>query len=462
MEFAHRDGHGSQLVRTLLLLKKEDDKKSKKARSSAPVDTAEDASSPAAGTETEDTQPQPEPEPPIRLPPAHMRGPDDVAEWFEIWRIANGNEFVRKTLHRELVDRINERYDRALARLKAEYGEDYDPKKSWLYEPPPPSENEEQEEGAVGDTVEVEVHKPPKEQNFPVESEKEKSPSSTPVPTASLDRIESKEDKEEDIFKENQEREEGGGEKSDQNKEEEVIETEDDEANLIPEEVNNDRKERKEKKLKWAKYVTDATCSGYKHLSYPKSNRLILKGTDDTLDADFESLDYHQPNNQLRREYLRRKGEPNFFQQVQHETLTFVLCVLIGTIMGATAFLTFYFIEKIAIFKYYQFIRLLTSGSESGNTALERLKGGTFIVAADAALCYIAFLLVSNCAVAVGSGIPNIKAYLNGIQVPKVLRIETFFKKVGGVICSVAGGLPVGKEGPMVRNNVCVYTKKIL
>ncbi len=72
-------------------------------------------------------------------------------------------------------------------------------------------------------------------------------------------------------------------------------------------------------------------------------------------------------------------------------------------------------------------------------------------MASNLFLCWFANWLVTPCPVAVGSGIPMIKAYLNGINVPKVLRVGTFFRKILGVVCSVAGGLPVGKEGPMIH-----------
>ena len=47
--------------------------------------------------------------------------------------------------------------------------------------------------------------------------------------------------------------------------------------------------------------------------------------------------------------------------------------------------------------------------------------------------------------VAAGSGIPQIKCYLNGVKVPHVVRLKTIVVKVIGVICSVAGGLIIGK-----------------
>ena len=46
---------------------------------------------------------------------------------------------------------------------------------------------------------------------------------------------------------------------------------------------------------------------------------------------------------------------------------------------------------------------------------------------------------------AAGSGIPQIKCYLNGVKVPKVVRLKTLVIKAVGVVTSVAGGLAVGK-----------------
>jgi len=75
----------------------------------------------------------------------------------------------------------------------------------------------------------------------------------------------------------------------------------------------------------------------------------------------------------------------------------------------------------------------------------------TVVIVINVVICAAASIAVYKCSVATGSGIPNIKAYLNGIDVPKVLRITTFAHKMVGVILSVVGGLPVGKEGPMIH-----------
>lgn len=58
--------------------------------------------------------------------------------------------------------------------------------------------------------------------------------------------------------------------------------------------------------------------------------------------------------------------------------------------------------------------------------------------------------------VAAGSGIPEVKCYLNGIDLPRVGSPLTLICKVLGVVCSVSAGLPVGKEGPMVHSGAVV------
>jgi hypothetical protein len=68
----------------------------------------------------------------------------------------------------------------------------------------------------------------------------------------------------------------------------------------------------------------------------------------------------------------------------------------------------------------------------------------------------IASLFVYWEPVSAGSGIPEIKCFLNGIDLPRVVRVQTLICKVFGVTFSVAAGLPVGKEGPMVHSGAVV------
>ncbi|CAE8669569.1 unnamed protein product [Polarella glacialis] len=57
---------------------------------------------------------------------------------------------------------------------------------------------------------------------------------------------------------------------------------------------------------------------------------------------------------------------------------------------------------------------------------------------------------------AAGSGIPEIKCYLNGVKLPKVVGFRTWIAKAVGIVFSVAAGLPCGKEGPMIHSGAIV------
>ncbi|XP_048128175.1 chloride channel protein CLC-c isoform X2 [Rhodamnia argentea] len=57
---------------------------------------------------------------------------------------------------------------------------------------------------------------------------------------------------------------------------------------------------------------------------------------------------------------------------------------------------------------------------------------------------------------AAGSGIPEVKAYLNGIDAHSILAPSTLFVKIFGSIFGVAAGFVVGKEGPMVHTGACI------
>lgn len=55
-----------------------------------------------------------------------------------------------------------------------------------------------------------------------------------------------------------------------------------------------------------------------------------------------------------------------------------------------------------------------------------------------------------------GSGIAQVKCYLNGIKIPELIRIKALVAKVFGVAFAVSGGLACGKEGPMIHSGAVI------
>ncbi|KAL0364970.1 UNVERIFIED_CONTAM: Chloride channel protein CLC-c [Sesamum angustifolium] len=72
----------------------------------------------------------------------------------------------------------------------------------------------------------------------------------------------------------------------------------------------------------------------------------------------------------------------------------------------------------------------------------------------------LAFCAAALCAfiapAAAGSGIPEVKAYLNGVDAHSILAPSTLFVKIFGSIFGVSAGFVVGKEGPMVHTGACI------
>ena len=92
------------------------------------------------------------------------------------------------------------------------------------------------------------------------------------------------------------------------------------------------------------------------------------------------------------------------------------------------------------------------SNHSSIDSSLPAIHGWFVLLLFNVFLVTTAAIIVTYFApVSGGSGIPEIKCLLNGIKIPEVVRIKTLFAKAVGAVMAVSGGLPVGKEGPMIH-----------
>ncbi|KAJ3601567.1 hypothetical protein NHX12_032535 [Muraenolepis orangiensis] len=175
-----------------------------------------------------------------------------------------------------------------------------------------------------------------------------------------------------------------------------------------------------------------------------------IRHSEKLLSLKYESLDYDNSENQLFLEEERRMSYMGFRCL---EISRWVVCGLIGLLTGLIACFIDILVEQLAGLKYRvvkeNIEKFTTVGGLSISLILWAVLNSAFVMVGAILVAYIE-------PIAGGSGIPQIKCYLNGVKIPRVVRLKTLLVKVAGVICSVAGGLAVGKEGPMIHSGAVV------
>ncbi|XP_066131451.1 H(+)/Cl(-) exchange transporter 7 isoform X2 [Saccopteryx bilineata] len=196
--------------------------------------------------------------------------------------------------------------------------------------------------------------------------------------------------------------------------------------------------------------LLDPVSGSHPHLSpemdpphpFPKE----IPHNEKLLSLKYESLDYDNSENQLFLEEERRINH-TAFRTV--EIKRWVICAMIGILTGLVACFIDIMVEKLAGLKYKVVKDNIDKFTEKGGLSFSLLLWATL----NSAFVLVGSTIVAFVEpVAAGSGIPQIKCFLNGVKIPHVVRLKTLVIKVSGVILSVVGGLAVGKEGPMIHS----------
>jgi len=196
---------------------------------------------------------------------------------------------------------------------------------------------------------------------------------------------------------------------------------------------------------------TDTEYSGLSDIA----NHLEVSGNEEedhvqVISTKFESLDYDVPESTLMKKEDKSKTAE---YMIKMNLYRWFIMFMIGVGTAVIAVSIDISIEKMAEWKYSLIKKYLDRCSKEGCFALPY----ALWVFVDIALVLIAAVLVVYLEpVAAGSGIPQIKCYLNGVKIPHVVRIKTLAAKVVGVVFSVAGGLACGKEGPMIHSGAII------
>ncbi|KAL6219700.1 hypothetical protein ACLB2K_007459 [Fragaria x ananassa] len=159
-----------------------------------------------------------------------------------------------------------------------------------------------------------------------------------------------------------------------------------------------------------------------------------------------ESLDYEIFENEIFKQDWRSANKSRILKYV---VLKWALALVIGLATGLVGFFNNIAVENIAGYKL-----LLTSSFMAKE---EYYRAFAVYASMNVGLATVAAALCAFIApAAAGSGIPEVKAYLNGIDAYSILAPSTLFVKIFGSILGVSAGFVVGKEGPMVHTGACI------
>lgn len=164
--------------------------------------------------------------------------------------------------------------------------------------------------------------------------------------------------------------------------------------------------------------------------------------------AKHESLDYHTIHNEMLRSEIASLSPSHYIQDsMQRWLLTFV----VGLLVGFTGFLLHFGIDSISSAKF-QYVNQWINNKDGDITPESQWKAFAAFAGINTSMLMLgSILIVYFCPAACGSGIPEVKGFLNGAAISRAMNVKTFFVKFISALASVASSLPVGPEGPMIH-----------
>jgi chloride channel 7 len=161
----------------------------------------------------------------------------------------------------------------------------------------------------------------------------------------------------------------------------------------------------------------------------------------------FTSANYDPSESEIQRQSDLNRGEDDYNRE---ESWKWLLAVLIGVTMGFVAFFIDTGIEILTTWKYTAAKKMIERGHGFWRPYFSFI-ALTLLYAACAGglVSYLEPL-------AAGSGIPEVKTYLNGVHIRGLLAVRTFFAKMVGVMFTISSGLIAGKAGPFVHGGAIV------
>eukprot|EP01133_Synstelium_polycarpum_P004082 gene4082-4755_t len=157
--------------------------------------------------------------------------------------------------------------------------------------------------------------------------------------------------------------------------------------------------------------------------------------------SNFESLDFPVIDNQIYRDFHKKSTR---FSHIMRTFGKWAICFSIGVMCGILAYLVKTSVEFVQEFKFHS--------SEKYIQHNERAIGFIVYFSINLLFALLASLVIIPVGqIASGSGIPEVKGYLNGIRIPHSMNVRTLIGKTISLIFAYSSGLILGPEGPMIH-----------
>lgn len=142
----------------------------------------------------------------------------------------------------------------------------------------------------------------------------------------------------------------------------------------------------------------------------------------------------------------RRRNKKHLLGYAGRTATRWALTATVGLMTGLTAIFIVTCSEKVIWWKQHTMNMLASDPGISSNLIFLVFASVNLTLASASSLLCLAWVPEGA-----GSGIPEVKAYLNGVRVKRFSSLPLFFVKIIGTILSVSSGLAIGMEGPLIH-----------
>ena len=173
----------------------------------------------------------------------------------------------------------------------------------------------------------------------------------------------------------------------------------------------------------------------------------------------YEGLDYWEPYNDARRQKIKEMKKT----RGGNVAMKWCLFAIIGFIVALISVTMKQSVERVVLFRFSTIHSILDPQDESsfdgnGTDHQIQIREPNYVTACIFWVFTSALLAFLSSAVIVfiepkasGSGLPEVMAYLNGVQLSRTFSLRVMGVKFLSCLLAVSSGLPVGPEGPMIH-----------